>query len=58
MDPSRAVQPAVGNLRTMTLGLKLLLGGAVLGVVALAVAIHLFGPEFAQAIHGGKLWPW
>jgi hypothetical protein len=40
------------------MGFKLLLAGAGLGIVALAVAIHLFGPEFARAIHGGKLWPW
>jgi len=42
----------------MTIGFKVLLGIAAAGVLALAVAIHLFGPEFARAIHGGKLWPW
>jgi hypothetical protein len=37
---------------------KLLLVAAVVGVVAFAVALHLFGPEFVREIHGGKLWPW
>jgi hypothetical protein len=40
----------------MTTGFKVLLGLAALVVVA--VVIHLCGPEFARAIHGGKLWPW
>jgi hypothetical protein len=38
--------------------LKLLLAVAVGAVLALAGALHLVGPDFAKAIHGGKLWPW
>ena len=54
MEPSRAVQPAPGSLRAMTNGSKLLLAIAVFVVLALAVAIHLFGPSLGRAIHGGR----
>jgi uncharacterized protein involved in outer membrane biogenesis len=34
----------------------MLLAIAVLVVAAVAVAIHLFGPEVGRAIHGGRIW--
>jgi hypothetical protein len=37
--------------------LKMLLA-TLAAVGALAVALHLYGPEFVREIHGGKWWPW
>lgn len=32
----------------------IVIGVAILIVLALAVAVHLFGPELARSIHGGR----
>ncbi len=53
MEPSRAVQAGAITLHAMLSGFKLLLAIAVFIVLALAVAIHLFGPDLGRMIHGG-----
>ena len=53
MVTSWAVQAAVATLLLMPRGFTLLFVIAAAVVVALAVAIHLFGPALGRAIHGG-----
>jgi hypothetical protein len=53
MRASRSVQAPLATLRGMLRGSTLLFLIAAAIVVALAVAIHLFGPALGHAIHGG-----
>ena len=53
MRPSQPVQPPFRNLLVM-LSSKVLLAIALVFVIAVAFAIHIYGPHLGRILHGGQ----